>query len=222
MFVEGVARLSLDAVSMPTPVKAAVAHVRSKVTSSRVTLRTLINLCALQGVSIVETLLDPVAASSRPLIDLWSGFQSLEFPVGRHTAKLMVYRDCLVEVKRGCEGLYLPSMRFLLREIKLNRDLARELSVDIYEIYEEAHRRQGSQNTLLHAERAFRCAMDTFRASGIDFVSPSHIRRVARRVAAIANVPLEQAELITRAALCSQTALERAKAKLLTAQLPSP
>jgi hypothetical protein len=107
-------------------------------------------------------------------------------------------------------------MRFLLREIKLNRDLARELSVDLYEAYEQAHRQQGSPNTLTHAERTFRWAMSLVKTSDVHRDSASYIRRVAGQAAAVANVSLQQAERITRAALYSQTALEQAKAKQLT------
>lgn len=198
---------------MPAVVRAAAHRIRNA-GRSLVTLRTLINLCALQGVSIHEMLLDPVGASSRPLIDLWSGYQSLEFPNGRHAAKITAYRACLEEVMKRCAGLYLPSTQFLMREIKLNRDLARELSVDLYEAYEGAHQSQGSETERIHAERAFRNAMDFFNAPGFNPFVPCDIQKIVRRVALSANVPREQAKSITRAALYSRRALERAKAKM--------
>lgn len=199
----------------PATVRAAISRVRSNAVRGRVTLRTLVNLCALQGISMIDMLLDPQAAASRPLIDLWAGYRSLELPNGKHAAKMAAYSQCIDEIMKRCDGLYLPSMKVIMRRMKLNRDLARELCVDAYEAYEEAYQRQGPYSTRVHIERAFLCAMEAFEAPDFNPFGPCDIRKVARRVAVASNFTLKRAQLIARAALYSRRALERAKAKLL-------
>ena len=117
-----------------------------------------------------------------------------------------------------CSGLYVPSTDFLLRKIKLNRDLARELSIDIYEAYEEAHRKQGSLNDLIHAERAFKCAMRIFTAPGFnafDSFDAPYVQKKARYVSLLANMRGTKVISITASAIFCARALERMKKKMV-------
>lgn len=214
-FVRGLVDEGRHERDQPATVRAAVSRVQSNAVRGRVTLRTLVNLCALQGISITDMLLDPGAAASRPLIDLWAGYRSLEFPNGNHAAKMAAYRQCVEEIMKRCEGLYLPSMKVIMRRMNLNRDLARELCVDSYEAYEEAYQRQGPYSMRVHLDRAFLYAMEPFEAPGFNPFGPCDIRKAARRLAAASTLSLERARPIARAALYSRRALERAKAKLM-------
>lgn len=187
----------------------------SNVVRGRITLRTIVNLCALQGISIEEMLLDPKMASSRPLIDLWAGYQSFEFPNGSHGAKIAAYRRYIGRMLAKCKGLYLPSMQIALRRMKLNRDLVRELCVDLYEAYEEAYQKQGAYSSRIHAERAFKHALEEFEAPGFNPFAPCDLRKITRRVAVRSNFTLQKSQLITRSALYCRLAFERAKAELM-------
>lgn len=214
-FVRGLAARKRGKERPPATVRVAIGRIQSNAVRGRVTLRTLVNLCALQGISITEMLLDPQMASSRPLIDLWAGYQALEFPNNSHAAKIAAYGQCIEEMLKQCKGRYLPSMRIVMRRMKLNRDLVRELCVDLYEAYEEAYQKQGAYSTRVHAERAFLRAIEEFEAPSFNPFAPCDTRKVARRVAALSNLTFEHAQSITRSALHTRRALERAKAKLL-------
>jgi hypothetical protein len=192
-----------------------VARMRSNAVRGRVTLRTLVNLCALQGISIPQMLLDPQAAASRPLIDLWGGYKALEFPNGRHSSKIQAYRQYISDMLKKCEGRYLPPMAVVLRKMKLNRDLTRELCVECYEAYEAAYQRQGAYGSRVHFNRAFGHAMRTLELENGNPFAPYDARKVARRVAALAKVTSETAKSVTRSAAFSRRALERARVVLL-------
>src|SRR5690606_15392370 len=116
-----------------------------------------------------------------------------------HEEKMRAYSQCVKEILKQCVGLYLPSMNLIMRRMKLNRDLARELSVDAYESYEAAYQRQGPYSTRTHSDRAFLYAMEVFEAPGFDSFGPCDIRKVARRVAAASSLGRERARQITRA-----------------------
>lgn len=188
-----------------------MARLRANAIHGRVTLRTLVNLSALQGITIPQILLDPLAAASRPLIDLWSGYQAPELPSGRHGAKFMAFRQCIREILSNCGERYVPPMKFVLRSMKIDKDLARELCVDIHEDYEAAYQRQGGYQSRLHRDRAFVIALRMIRQSNQSRFAPCDARKVARRAAKAARVSLADAEAATRSAIHSWRALERAK-----------
>lgn len=210
-FVSGLQAVMDSTSELPAVVRAAIGRLQSNLVRGKMTLRTMINLCALQGISVREMLLDPVSASSRPLLDLWHGYRALEYSSGCHDEKIAIYRSCLTEVLKRCRDIYLPSTTFFMRSIGLNRDLARELAPEIYEEYEDAHRRQAKWSKRIEGERAFKVAMLLFSHSSFNPFGPCDTRWAARRIAAAANVSNDLARRVTRAALYSCRALERAK-----------
>ena len=214
-FVRGLFEVSQAQPHLPATLRAAVARMRSNAVRGRVTLRTLVNLCALQGTSIPNMLLDPRNAASRPLIDLWAGYKALEFPNGRHSSKIQAYRQYINDMLRKCGKRYLPPMAVALRKMKLNRDLAREMCVECYEAYEAAYQRQGAYSSRVHADRAFGHAVHMLEMENGNPFAPSDVRKVARRIAAVAKVPLATANAVTRSAVQSRRALERARVALL-------
>lgn len=214
-FVRGLIEISLDQPNLPATLRAAMARLRSNAIRGRVTLRTLVNLSALQGITIPQMLLDPVTAASRPLIDLWSGYQALEFPSGRHGTKVVAFRQCIREILSKCGERYVPPMKFVLRSMKINRDLAREMCVDVYEDYEAAYQRQGGYQSRLHRDRAFVLALRMIGQNNQSPFAPCDARKVARQAAKAARVSLADAEAATRSAIHSSRALERAKGAML-------
>lgn len=196
---------------LPATLRAAVARMRSNAVRGRVTLRTLVNLCALQGITLPEMLLDPQVAASRPLIDPWGDYKALEFPNGRHGSKIEAYRQYMGDMLRRCKGRYLPPMPPVLRRMKLNRDLAREMCVELKEAYEGTYQSQGAYSSRVHADRAFGHAVRNFDGENFNPFAPCDARRLARRVAAQAKVQLATAESVTRAAVHSRRALELAR-----------
>lgn len=214
-FVRGLFEISQEQPHLPATLRAAVARMRSNAVRGRVTLRTLVNLCALQGITIPQMLLDPQIAASRPLIDLWGDYKALEFPNGRHASKIHAYRRYISEMLKKCGKRYLPPMAVVLRKMKLNRDLAREMCVECYEAYEAAYQRQGAYSSRVHADRAFGHAVRMLEIENGNPFAPYDARKVARRVAAVAKVPLATADAVTRSAVLSRRALERAKVVLL-------
>lgn len=221
-FVRTLCEISMERPHLPATLRAAVARMRSNAVRGRVTLRTLVNLCALQGITLPEMLLDPQAAASRPLIDLWGDYKALEFPNGRHGSKIQAYRQYVDDMLRRCKGRYLPPMTHVLRRMKLNRDLAREMCVEFYEAYEGKYQSQGAYSSRVHADRAFGHAIRILEEDFLNPFSPYDARKLARRVAALAKVQLAIAEGAARAAVHSRRALEGAKASMLDNGQPRP
>ena len=135
--------------------------VKSK--TSRPSLRTLINLCALQGVSVCDALLRPEEAASRPLLDLWSGFHAMPVPPRVSRRWVDVATTCLFELLQLLEKRYLPPMEAVLRPLKVLRAVVRDVDPDIYELYAHAYKAQGTDTELLYARKAFEFGLKLIR-----------------------------------------------------------
>lgn len=199
--------------STPATVRAAIGRVRAKSLQGRVTFRTLIDLSALQSVSISEMLLSPREAAGRPLLDLSVGHKGLDMPNGSHVAKISAFRQCVADMLDRHEEFYLPSMQLLMKRFRLNRDLVRELSVDAYEDYQLAFSQQLPYSQWVHMERAFRLALselDDLKLGSNDSCA------IAMRVAAASNCSSAQAGLAVRSAIRANDALARAQNELLS------
>lgn len=99
--------------------------------------------------------------------------------------------------------------------MKLNRDLAREMCVELYEAYEGTYQSQGAYSSRVHSDRAFGHAIRILEGENFNPLAPCDVRKLARRVAALAKVQLAKAEAVTRAAVHSRRALELAKVSML-------
>lgn len=216
VFTEGLAQVALNVDAMPAPLVAAIDRLNDPATGDRTTLRTLVNLCALQGISIVDVLNDPRFAASRPLLDHWRDYSSIDFQDDeRHSKKISAFRICLSRILGQSEGMYLPSIAVLLKAIGLNQDLALERSVDLYQSYKIARLRQGPYSTLIHTDRAFAAAMACIRdLTGKRLSARGPSAAFVTRIARIANIRGAEAREACQAAWVCGSALWDAKAIL--------
>jgi len=128
---------------------------RARNQARRPSLRTLVNLCAMQGMPICEALLRPLEAASKPLLDLWSGFHAMPIPQRSSRTRVNDAIWCLYQVLWKLEKQYLPPMECVLRPLHVLRAVARDVDADIYELYEDTYRRQGTPTELLYARKGY-------------------------------------------------------------------
>lgn len=209
-FLNGLAFLPSIRENLPWPIKLALRRANSNRRDNRATLETLMNVCALQGVSVVKMLVDPVGASSRSLIDLWEGYRSIEFPGKPCSVRVRVFDECLNEVLFNCRRMYLPPAQFFLREMRFRHRLIGDFS-DAYEQYECL---RTSKGRLLYSKRAFRYALELLRQGSPETTGELSITAIAIRVATHAKISITRAEQLTRVAFHSKVAIERAVAQI--------
>lgn len=127
--------------------------------SRKPSIRALVNLCAMQGISVCDALLRPTEAAAKPLLDLWTGFHAIPVPQRLSRAHVNDAAWCLHFLMVKLEGGYLPPMECVFRPLRVLRAVARDVAPDIYELYEDSYQRQGTKTELLYARMKFDHAM---------------------------------------------------------------
>ena len=205
-YLNGLALQQVGNNSIPASVKYMTKEQRANNFKGRKTsLRSMVNMCSLQAVSVVEMLHDPQAAASKCLLNLWGNYGELPMTSGAHTRKAFAFHVTARVLLRECRGKYLPPAELFLRAINLNEDLARELHPSIYAKYQEAYFAQGTQTQLIHRRRALTAALQVISRCS------SHLRGFG--ISNLAN-EVSRESAVTRAdalvALTSAIALRRA------------
>lgn len=122
--------------------------------SRQPTIRTLVNLCALQGVHVTDALLNPSFAGSKPLFASWCRWEGLPLGMGPHESKVVAVCGCLEQILAQCGDGYLPPMDLVLRRGAMNRSVLRELAPELYEKYVAKYEAQGTYTVRLGLQRA--------------------------------------------------------------------
>lgn len=159
------------------------------------TIRTLLNLCAVQGVEMSDFLNAPREASSPLLIDLWSGFHYLPIPSATQAEKIYVASRYLEDFLRA-NPIYLPPMKVLLRDMVVQKIALRDASFDLYDLYEKRFLSQGSWARQDVLRRAYFCALHIIGAN-----EGMRVKSLARKVAALAECSIQDARLVSGAAV---------------------
>ena len=211
-YLDGLEQTTRFSNTIPGGLRDALRLQRSQCSRYRTTrLRTLINLCSLQAVSIEHMLFDPRSAASTPLVDLWQSFESLPLSVGFHGKKAHAFSTSLHSLLRKCPIGYLPSADLVLRAIDFNNDVARDLKPDIYAKYQERYESQASETRRIHARRAFLVALRLIGEKDDPKGGRPIVRRIAEEIARQARIEVESAELILKSARHLRRTIERAK-----------
>jgi hypothetical protein len=183
--------------------------------SCRISLRGLIDLCAIQGISVTDILLQPSASASMPLLDHWAGYRSLAHPTSR-SARMVLFREGVVSVLESPEELFLPPVSILLRDAKVSRGAAQHACDGLLERYQDRYFRQEGGELGASSGRVFRNAIEDFTSSNFNPFLPCDVATHARRaMKQEKEISLAQGKRITKSALFWCKALERAKAKVL-------
>lgn len=185
------------------------------------TITTLVNLCALQGVSIGEMLTAPRHAGSTPLLDLWSGYSALPIGSGSDDYEVKVGYWLLKNLLARCKDLYLPNMLYALDEAGISRVVLRNISPDLYETYEQRYRSQATPTVEYRSAEAFRAALVRFRASASERLR-RHIQWLAPAyIAEIVHLSVDEATPPCWSALIYERLARRARQQLYNVTLGS-
>jgi hypothetical protein len=180
----------------------------------RLSLRTLINLCSLQAISVREMLLDPRGAASAPLLDLWNSFVPLPLSHGFAHKKAHAFATSLRRLLRTYNGPCLPPMQEVLRATRLTCGQARDLRPEIYERYKAAYKSQDKGRKQAHARRALRIAMRLLQARETQRTVPADRCGFVATIADRAKVPMESAREALNAARHVRKILRHARVLL--------
>lgn len=125
----------------------------AKLGRRKVSLRSLVNLCAVQGVSLGEFLAAPRETSGPLLFGCWGGLNYMPIPTARQAQKIYVASRCLKDFLHARPAYYPPICHFLKR-FQVQLLAVRDVAEDAYDIYIAAHSVHGDAAT----QRAFRAA----------------------------------------------------------------
>jgi hypothetical protein len=181
----------------------------------RVRLHTLINACALQGISVQELLLNPEESGALSFLERWGEYRPIELPSGSDEKGVLVLAACLEALLESKKKLYLPHPRSAMREINVTRRAVSAVSPDIYDRYMSSYRRQGPSGELRRAEQTFVRALNCIKVIRPNPFGPSDVKKARRLVARTLGIPVEDAWQMVRCITHWRRAIELAKAKVL-------
>jgi hypothetical protein len=181
----------------------------------RISLRKLINLCALQGVSVEQLLLDPLGSASLPLLDRWADYRPLELPSGHDAVRASVLNDCFETMMAEHGDLYLPHPRSAMREVKLTRRLAEKLCGDTYKSYVARYQEQGSISELHDLERIFQAALECVRTLLPNPFVRNDLKKARRTIARSTGISIDIALSAAKSVVLWRRVLERSKTRAL-------
>ncbi|MFC5438363.1 TniQ family protein [Rhodanobacter umsongensis] len=181
----------------------------------RVRLHTLINACALQGISVQDLLLNPVESGALSFIERWGEYRPLELPSGHDEENVLVLASFLEALLANQKMFYLPHPRSAMRELKVTRRAVSTVSPDVYGRYMLRYQRQASSGALRRAEQAFLRALNCIKAIRPNPFGPSDGRKARKLVARTLDISVEDAWQMVRCITHWRRAIELAKAKVL-------
>ncbi len=219
IYMESLVEQAKGREKVPRILKSHIKNTRCNSGPSKPSIRTMINMCALQGVSVLEMLLSPEGASSAPLLDLWNGYTILPFGPGPYGSKVGIVDWLLRKVIAKCRGFYLPPMECVLAETGLSRSCLRELNVDLYEDYESLYRTQAGPTKTYRLAHAFQIALDYLSNVDAPRLDRNLFWSLPKRVAPVAHLSSEEAEPACWSAVLYLRLARRAKERSENAYL---
>ena len=166
--------------------------------SRRPTLRSLLNVCALQGVTAQELLCAPRQVSGPMLFDQWPGMTYLPLPSAVHAQRIYAASRYLGDFI-ALDPPFFPPLNVLLRGFHIQLRALRDVAAEVLDIYDERYLDQGKTPRRALLRSAFLCARRVLdRSSG----SPTamDLEMLAKRVARQAGVCLEDAAMLLKGA----------------------
>jgi len=161
------------------------------------TIRTLVNLCAVQGISMQEFLNAPLEAATPMLFDQWSGLRYLPFPSALQAQQAYV-ATCCMEDFLNKKSTYLPSISLLLKRFRVQSFIVIDGNRKLFNAYQKKQEKLSSISASTKLRRAYLCALGMIGEGGVD--SDSALNGFAAKVAKYAEVDMTCAILATEAA----------------------
>ncbi|MBB6186673.1 hypothetical protein HDE77_001023 [Rhodanobacter sp. MP7CTX1] len=165
--------------------------------SRRPTLRSLLNVCALQGISVQELLCAPRQVSGPLLFDQWPGMSYLPLPSAVHAQRIHAASRYLEDFL-ALDPPFLPPMNILLLCFHIQLLALKDVAADIFHAYEERYLSQGSRSRLACLRSSFLCARRVL-------IHPCrrgfpNLNRQAERLARLMEVSLQDATMVLEGA----------------------
>jgi hypothetical protein len=174
---------------------------RARRNSRRPTLRSLLNVCALQGISVQELLCAPRLVSGPMLFEQWPGMSYLPLPSAIHAQRIHAASRYLEDFF-GLDPPFLPPMNMLLLCFHVQLRALKDVAAEIFNSYEERYLNQGSLARRAQLRSSFRCAWRVLghpvRSGLPDF------NKQAKSVARLTEVSLEDAVMVLKTAKMMQ------------------
>ncbi|MCP1373833.1 hypothetical protein [Dyella lutea] len=164
---------------------------------ARVSMRSLINLCAIQGISVGEFLAAPRETSGPMLFDTWGGLSYMPLPAPWQAQNIYVASRCLKDFLR-VRPAYLPPISLLLRRLHVQLLATRDVAEEAYDFYEDAYSVQGDKPTQRKLRSAYLNAMNAMSAKKLH--ETGDLDHIVRKVADRAGVALAIAKHVVRSA----------------------
>jgi hypothetical protein len=133
--------------------------------SRRPTLRSLLNVCALQGISAQELLCAPRQVSGPMLFDQWPGMTYLPLPSAVHAQRIYTASRYLRDFI-ALDPPFFPPINILLRDFHIQSRALRDVSADLVEAYDERYVGQRGMCRQPLLRSAFLCAKRVLDRSG--------------------------------------------------------
>ena len=219
IYMESLVEQAKGREKVPAILSSHIRNTRHNGVRFRPSIRTMINMCALQGVSVLEMLLSPEGASSAPLLDLWNGYSVLPFGPGPYGSRAGIVAWLLRKVIAKCRGFYLPPMECVLTETGFSRSCMRELNVDLYEHYESLYRAQAGPTMTYRLAEAFCIALGYLSTVDTPRLVHTLFWTLPKRVAPVAHLSSEEAEPACWSAVLYLRLARRAKERSENAYL---
>ena len=140
--------------------------------SRRPSMRSLINLCALQGISMTQLLNAPDESSGPSLFEQYSGLRYLPLP-SAFQAQRIYMATRLIEHFFEQRPAYYPPISQLLRPLNVQRLGVRDAVPELYDAYEARYQSQGNRDRLKKLSQAYMAADYWLGSTGRDADSRS-------------------------------------------------
>lgn len=185
-------------------------------------LRAMLRMCALQGVSVCDMLRAPREAASAPLIDLWKDHAAPSLRNESRNEKAGIAQDLLTSLLNRCRASYLPPMDAVLREWGLGRALVRDANVELYERYEVRYREQAGTVAKIRLADAFQAALRDVADLPLHRLRRGTLWDKPDPIAKTAHISQDEAASVFFSALVYTHLRRRAQARLASARQKFP
>ncbi|MFC0084572.1 TniQ family protein [Dyella flava] len=179
-------------------------------TVSGLSIKTLVNLSALHGASVVDMVMRPGEIMSKPLFDIWSGFHWLCDPFERKDGHVKAARWLLKRLLAHSGLLYLPTMRILTKDIGVSPSRLEAFDPETYGSYMDAYENQQCPSVRYARGRAFSVACKRLKDINPDRWRRNRLWWLPREVGKEAHVSEDDAFCACSSAIIYSRLLARA------------
>lgn len=181
----------------------------------RIALHTLINACALQGISVRSLLLRPREAACAPLRGGWGGYRPLERGADDDLDRMRIMKICLTGLLSDSSIRPLPHPSHIAREIGAFPPGKLVNRSELYTEYLQRHRLQGSSRYLAKVSSDFASALECMKILRPNPFGSYDVKAARYAVARATGGSLDDARTLVSCVTRCRRIVELAKAEIL-------